>query len=130
MDAVREQLVGHVVGLWRYPVKSMAAEALDGVEVSWNGLAGDRRWAFVRPGEQSNGFPWLTIRQRNEMTGYRPAYAEPDRPSMSSTSVRTPSGAVLDVLDPALAAELGDDVRVLRQDRLDRRLRFSGRMQG
>jgi len=36
-------VVGRVAALWRYPVKSMAAEALDGVEVSWAGLAGDRR---------------------------------------------------------------------------------------
>ncbi len=35
--------VGRVVALWRYPVKSMAAEALNEVEVSWNGLVGDRR---------------------------------------------------------------------------------------
>ena len=31
--------VGRVAGLWRYPVKSMAAEALEEVEVSWHGLA-------------------------------------------------------------------------------------------
>ncbi len=112
-----EQVVGHVVGLWRYPVKSMAAEALQEVEVSWNGLAGDRRWAFVRAGEQGNSFPWLTIRQRPDMTGYLPAYAEPDAPATSATSVLTPLGHVLDVLDPALAAELGDGVRVIRQGR-------------
>ncbi len=112
-----EQLVGHVVGLWRYPVKSMAAEPLDEVEVSWNGLAGDRRWAFVRPGEQASGFPWLTMRQRPEMTGYRPAYADPASPRTSATSVRTPTGADLDVLDPALADELGVGVQVLHQDR-------------
>ena len=27
-------VVGRVAALWRYPVKSMAGEALDGVEVS------------------------------------------------------------------------------------------------
>jgi MOSC N-terminal beta barrel domain len=53
-------VVGRVVALWRYPVKSMAAEELEAVEVSWNGLAGDRRWAFVRDGQVRNGFPWLT----------------------------------------------------------------------
>jgi uncharacterized protein len=31
--------VGRVVGLWRYPVKSMGAEALEAVDVSWFGLA-------------------------------------------------------------------------------------------
>ncbi len=41
-------VVGRVVALWRYPVKSMAGEELDGAEVSWHGLAGDRRWAFIR----------------------------------------------------------------------------------
>jgi uncharacterized protein YcbX len=63
----REIEIGRVVGLWRYPVKSMAGEALDQVEVSWNGLAGDRRWAFVRDGMVRSGFPWLTLRERPEM---------------------------------------------------------------
>lgn len=40
--------VGRIVGLWRYPVKSMAGEALPEVGVSWHGFAGDRRWAFGR----------------------------------------------------------------------------------
>jgi uncharacterized protein len=53
-----------VVGLWRYPVKSMAGEALVAAEVSWHGLAGDRRWAFVRDGVVRSGFPWLTLRER------------------------------------------------------------------
>jgi hypothetical protein len=41
---------GTVSGLWRFPVKSMAGEPLTQADVSWAGLAGDRRWAFVRPG--------------------------------------------------------------------------------
>src|SRR3954454_4455380 len=36
--------VGIVAGLWRYPVKSMAAEALPSASLSWAGVAGDRRW--------------------------------------------------------------------------------------
>ena len=67
--------VGRVVGLWRYPVKSMAGEELSEVEVSWHGLAGDRRWAFVRDGMVDSGFPWLTIRQRADMGHYRPSLA-------------------------------------------------------
>ena len=110
-------VVGCVAGLWRYPVKSMAAEELDGVEVSWHGLAGDRRWAFIRDGQVRSGFPWLTIRQRPELAHYRPRFAEPDRPNASPTLVRTPSGGELDVADPALAAELGPGVRVIKQDR-------------
>ena len=51
------------------------------------------------------------------MARYRPRLAEPDRPSASRTLVRTPSGSELDVADPALAAELGPGVRVIKQDR-------------
>lgn len=110
--------VGRVVGLWRYPVKSMAAEALAEVDLSWHGFAGDRRWAFIRDGVTQSGFPWLTLRERGDMSHYRPSFVEPARPDKSPTVVRTPSGAVLDVADPALAAELyPNGARVIRQDR-------------
>ena len=88
-------VVGYVAGLWRYPVKSMAGESLDDVEVSWNGLAGDRRWAFIRGHRVPSGFPWLTIRDLPELARYRPRFAEPDRPNASPLLVRTPSGADL-----------------------------------
>jgi uncharacterized protein len=109
--------VARVVQLWRYPVKSMAGEPLECVDVSWNGLAGDRRWAFVRPGQERSGFPWLTIRDRAEMWQYRPWFTEPGRPDASATKVRTPSGAEFDVVDARLADELGAGLRVIRQNR-------------
>ncbi len=109
--------VGRVVGLWRYPVKSMAGEELAAAEVSWHGIAGDRRWAFIRDGVVQSGFPWLTLRERGDMGHYRPSLLEPARPDQSPTAVRTPSGATFDVADPALAAELGAGVRVIKQDR-------------
>ena len=85
-------VVGRVAALRRYPVKSMAAEELDGAEVSWHGLAGDRRWAFIRAGQVRSGFPWLTIRERPELAHYRPRFAEPGRPNASPVLVRTPCG--------------------------------------
>jgi uncharacterized protein YcbX len=109
--------VGRVAALWRYPVKSMAAEPLTEVEVSWHGLAGDRRWAFVRGGLERSGFPWMTIRQRSNMGRYVPSFVDPSQPDASRTLVRTPAGDELEVVDPALAAELGDGVRVIKQDR-------------
>jgi uncharacterized protein len=111
------RLVGRVVGLWRYPVKSMGGEELAEAEVSWFGIAGDRRWAFVRDGVAKSGFPWLTLRERGAMGHYRPSWLEPARPDQSPTVVRTPSGVTLDSTDPALAAELGPGVRVIKQDR-------------
>jgi uncharacterized protein len=98
-------VVGRVVGLWRYPVKSMAGEELDGVEVSWHGLAGDRRWAFIRDGQARSGFPWLTIREHPEMARYRPRFAEPDRPDASLTLRRNP--AVLRAIARERDARLG-----------------------
>ncbi len=110
-------LVGYVAALWRYPVKSMAGEELDGAGVSWHGLEGDRRWAFIRDGEERSGCPWLTIRELPELAHYRPRFAQPDRPNASPVLVRTPSGGELDVADPALAASLGPGVRVIKQNR-------------
>ena len=109
--------VGRVAELWRYPVKSMAGESLSEAEVSWFGLAGDRRWAFVRPGIVDSGFPWLTIRERSDLCRYRPRFGEPAQPDVSATLVTTPAGRELDVTDPALAEELGDGVRLIRQYR-------------
>jgi hypothetical protein len=110
-------VVGRVAELWRYPVKSMAGEPLEEAEVSWHGVAGDRRWAFVRGDVPRSGFPWLTLRENSAMIDYRPAFADPGRPDDSRTLVRTPAGDELDVVDPALAAELGDGLRALKQDR-------------
>jgi hypothetical protein len=107
-----------VVGLWRYPVKSMGAEALTEVNVSWHGFAGDRRWSFIRNDVPQSGFSWFTLRERSDMNHYHPSFVEPDRPDKSTTIVRAPSGTVFDVADPALGAELcPGGMRVIRQDR-------------
>ncbi len=112
-----DHVVGRIVSLFRYPVKSMTSESLDSVDVSWNGLAGDRRWAFIRGSIVSNGFPWMTIRQRADMWQYRPRFVDPDRPDETQTMVMTPAGEELDVTDPALAWQLGEGVRLIRQTR-------------
>ncbi len=110
--------VGRVVGLWRYPVKSMGAEVLRETPVGWHGVAGDRRWAFVRDNVVRSGFPWLTLRQRADMSQYFPAFTDAGNPDTSPTVVKTPTGDEFDVADPALAAELGrGEVRVIRQSR-------------
>jgi uncharacterized protein YcbX len=111
------QVIGRLAAIFRYPVKSMAAESVEAVEIGWNGLAGDRRWAFVRDGMTRSGFPWLTIRENPAMWRYRPRFAEPDRPELSQTMVSTPGGRELDVIDAMLAAELGHGSRVMKQSR-------------
>lgn len=110
--------VGRVVGLWRYPVKSMGAEALTEAEVNWNGVQGDRRWAFVRDNMGQSGFPWLTLRECSSMAQYIPSFRDPGNPDTSPTAVKTPSGDVFDVTDPALSAELCQSgARVIRHAR-------------
>lgn len=110
-------LVGRVAAVLRYPVKSMAAESVEDVDVSWHGLSGDRRWAFTRPNPPNNGFPWLTLRHRNDLNDYRPRWADPEHPDTSAVIVRTPAGARFDVTAPALAAEIGVGVRAMKLDR-------------
>src|SRR5687768_4701107 len=105
--------VGRVTSLFRYPVKSMSAEPLESVDVGWYGLAGDRRWAFVRDGMERSGFPWLTIRERPEMWQYAPRFVDGEKPDSSVTTVRTPSGDELEVVSGELAAELGHGARVI-----------------
>lgn len=110
--------VGRVIGLWRYPVKSMGGEALNDVDVSWHGFAGDRRWAFVRNGVVQSGFPWLTLRERGDMNHYVPSFVDPTHPDTSPTVVRTPEGATFDVTDPSLATQLWPaGTRVIKHDR-------------
>jgi hypothetical protein len=65
----------------------MGAEALTDVDVSWHGLAGDRRWAFIRNGVEQTGFPWLTLRDRGNLNHYRPSFVDPSRPDQSATVV-------------------------------------------
>ena len=110
--------VGRVVGLWRYPVKSMAAERLEKVEASWHGLLGDRRWAFIRNDAVRSGFPWFTLRQRNDMNHYVPSFADPENVETSKTTVRTPSGDTFDVDDPALGSDLcPEGAQLIKQSR-------------
>jgi hypothetical protein len=42
-----ESVLGSIVSLWRYPVKSMMGEELNASEVTKGGLLGDRAYALV-----------------------------------------------------------------------------------
>ena len=107
-------IVGTVHELRRYPVKSMAAEPLRTANVSWHGFEGDRRWAFVRPGMERSGFPWLTIREKPDLWLHEPRFADPSNVESSKIMVKTPAGLEFDVTDPDLASSLGDGVRVMK----------------
>ncbi|HBY64578.1 MAG TPA: MOSC domain-containing protein [Solibacterales bacterium] len=93
----------------------MAGESLPASAVSWHGFSGDRRWAFIRPGMERSGFPWLTIREKPDLWQYEPRFLDPNDVEGSKTVVRTPDGREFDVADPELAQRLGDGVRVIKQ---------------
>lgn len=92
--------LGTIAELWRYPVKSMAGLRLETAAVTFNGIAGDREYAFVRTGARGN-FPWMTAREMPEMLRYQPEVA-----AGGGIAVRGPAGAVRAVEDEALRQEL------------------------
>lgn len=88
----RMQSVGVVRAIYRYPVKSMRGESLGESSVEWQGLPGDRCYAFVQSEDRST-FPYLTAREAPELLLYTPTLTDPGRPYYSPVRVRTPEGA-------------------------------------
>ena len=123
-------VVGTVDSLWRYPIKSMAGEALPEAFVGYAGVYGDRIYALLNSAGH-RGFPYLTGRDRREMLLYRPRFRNPQiaskppnqadalqlaelspvYPSLAEleVDVDTPSGQTLAVDDPALLAMLAEE---------------------
>lgn len=99
--------VGRVVELVRYPVKSMAGDAVAEAELDWQGVEGDRQYAFYRKGDGSR-FPWFSGRDLPDLIRYQASFTDPDAPRSSTVHVVTPAGDRLDLHDPALLAMLGD----------------------
>lgn len=100
-------VVGRVARVVRYPVKSMAGEPVDELDLRWTGAHGDRQYAFVRRGDRSR-FPWLTAREVPSLVLYRPAFRDPADPRHSPVDVVTPAGDRLPLDHPALASALSD----------------------
>jgi uncharacterized protein YcbX len=139
-------IVGAVESLWRYPVKSMAGEAIEEVFVGYAGVFGDRYCAFLNAAAPE-GFPYLTARAKAQMLLYRARFrdsalaarplnlaaAEQLGPGLTplypaplerlAIDVQTPSGETLDVDDPALREALAtktvavEQLSLIRSDR-------------
>jgi uncharacterized protein YcbX len=78
---------GSVVALWRYPVKSMMGEELNAVQVTAEGLLGDRRFAVVdassgKVAGAKNPKKW------GNFFDFRAAYVEPPQTSSQLPAVR------------------------------------------
>ncbi|MPY52839.1 MOSC domain-containing protein [Streptomyces acidicola] len=112
---------GTVVGLWRYPVKSMLGEELNASEVTERGLVGDRQFAIVdaATGKVAGA---KNPRKWGNFFDFRAAYVEPPQAGSKLPAVRLtlPDGttALSDQphLPQILSEELGREV-VLAQAR-------------
>lgn len=92
-----------VTQLWRYPVKSMAGEALRSAVVSDLGIDGDRQWGLV---DRETGLV-LTARRVPELLFATPVLAGDD------VRIRLPDGSVT-ADDDVISAWLGRPVELRR----------------
>jgi uncharacterized protein len=125
--------VGTVESLWRYPVKSMAGEALAEAFMGFNGFYGDRCYAFKNSAARK-GFPYLNANVQPQMLLYHPKFRYPDKaarppnlfealsiapgvtpanaePDDLMLDVVTPSGTLISIDEPALLEMLVDGLR-------------------
>jgi MOSC domain-containing protein len=98
-------IVGRVAQLNRFPVKSMAGEPLQVAEIDWQGMEGDRQYAFHFSQSRSR-FPWLTARDVSALVLHRARFANPATPKTASLEVTAPDGWQGLVTDPELAERL------------------------
>src|SRR5437763_15795010 len=86
---------GLVVGLWRYPVKSMLGEEVNATEVTDRGLVGDRQFAVIDPstGKVAGA---KNPRKWGNFFDFRAAYVEPPQSGARLPVVRVtlPDGTV------------------------------------
>jgi len=92
-----------VEAIFRYPVKSMRGERLDGAELGWHGIHGDRRLALRRVDDRS-AFPFLTASKLPDLVRFTP---ERRAAGETPTHILTPEGDELLVFGEELAAEIG-----------------------
>jgi uncharacterized protein YcbX len=97
--------IGQIEAIFRYPVKSMAGERLDIVNLGWHGIEGDRRLAFRRI-QDGSGMPWLTASKLPDLLLFAPHRQEGEQGDLPA-HIRTPDGREMPVFGEDLAAEVG-----------------------
>ena len=110
--------LGVIQSIARYPVKSMPGETLEEVALGFQGVPGDRRYAFVQQ-EAKGQFPWLTGREAHDMMRYRTVWdSSGARPRVLVTTPEGQSYAVdSDELCADIAARGGRPVYLLADHR-------------
>ena len=99
--------LGRVREIVRYPVKSMAGVPVESAFLGWHGVAGDRRFAFRRLGNDT-GFPWLNATKLAELLLYQPFGLDETSGQPLPTHVRTPAGRELELRSAELQSEIAE----------------------
>lgn len=102
-------VVGSVVSLWRYPVKSMMGEELNACEVTERGLVGDRAYALIDR-ETGKLVSAKHPRKWGRLFGFRAAFVDPGNANAPRPLVRItlPDGAIVTSEETRLERMLSD----------------------
>jgi uncharacterized protein YcbX len=100
-------LVGRVVAIWRYPIKSMMGEELNAADVTGRGLLGDRAMALVDT-ETGKVASAKNPRRWPNLFDFRAAYVEPPRDghALPSARITLPDGETLTTDDAGIESRL------------------------
>jgi uncharacterized protein YcbX len=99
--------LGRIASITRFPVKSMRGERLEQVDLGAMGIAGDRRYAFVKSDDRGR-FPWLTARDFSELVRWTARYENPENPGVGALTLTAPDGETFEVNDPRLVERLSE----------------------
>ena len=104
-----QKVLGSIVSLWRYPVKSMMGEELNAAEVTKDGLLGDRAYALVdsldgKVAGAKNPRKWPTL------FDFRAVLADATRAGVKVSLVRIalPEGTIVNSEQPDVHRTLSD----------------------
>ena len=110
-----QSVLGSIVSLWRYPVKSMMGEELNASEVTKGGLLGDRAYALI---DTSDGKVATAKNPRKwpQLFNFRAALTDAPRTGVKLSPVRTGdsipiTGKLTDQFRPAERARRSADSR-------------------
>ena len=98
------QPLGQIASIYRYPVKSMAGEAIEQSWLTESGLEGDRLYAFASSGAPA-GMLRLTGLERRQMLLYHPVLRADGK-----VEVRVPTGEPLLVDSPEMLSHLATHI--------------------
>ena len=112
--------IGRVQQLWRFPVKSMAGEAVTQVELTTDGVLGDRAWA-LQDVESGRIVSAKDVRHFPDLLRCRAAYASPPvrGAGWPTVTITLPDGSEVHCADPdasrRLSQVLAREVRLVRE---------------